>query len=98
MKIDMVPQLNPTRGGSVKVGNVYTNPHGKFYKIVVAIVTPEHSINHGSRFNNVVMLHISTSGHIVGSSNQPMQYISQHQDLVGIVKSMPTLKIEWLKK
>jgi hypothetical protein len=33
MKVEMIPRLHPRRGGEVKVGNVYTNPHGRpFYK------------------------------------------------------------------
>lgn len=92
----MVPQFHPRRGGEVKVGNVYTNPHGKnFYKIVVGMVVREFDRR---PWNNVIMLHVNTAGEIVGSSNQPLTYISEHQDLVGIVKVMPSLKIEWFSQ
>lgn len=92
----MDPMIRPHRGGEVKVGNVYTNPHGKsFYKVVVGIV--DTSTVRGRRpWNNVVCLHINISGDVVGSSNQPVTYVSEHQDLIGFVKDMPSLKIEWL--
>lgn len=38
MRIEMTHKLKPRRGGEVKVGNVYTNAHGKnIFKIVVGI-------------------------------------------------------------
>ncbi len=93
MKIEMSPKLHPRRGGEVKVGNVYANPHGKnFYKIVVGIPTQ------AQRWNNVVCLHVDTSGNVVGASCSPKLYVSEHQDLVGFVNNMPSLKIEWLKE
>ncbi len=96
MKVEMLPKLAPRRGGEVKEGNVYTNPHGRaFYKVVMGIIPPEYS--NRARYNNVVMLHVDSTGHIVGASVQPRIYVSEHQDHVGIVKSMPTLKIEWLE-
>lgn len=97
MKVEMIPQLKPRRGGEVKEGNVYTNPHGRpFYKVVMGIIDPSYS--NRARFNNIGMLHISSTGHIVGASVQPREYVQHHQDLVGVVKSMPSLKIEWLKQ
>lgn len=96
MKVEMVPQLKPRRGGQVLVGNVYTNPHGRpFYKVVVGIIPPEYS--NRARWNNIVMLHIDSTGNIVGASTQPTKYVSEHQDHVGTVRNMPSLKIEWLK-
>jgi hypothetical protein len=97
VKVEMVPQLHPRRGGEVKVGHVYSNPHGRpFYKVVLGIV-PE-TWGRSKTFNNIVMLHVTSLGEVVGSSCQPQLYVSEHQDHVGIVKNMPTLKIEWLKK
>lgn len=97
MKIEMTPKLAPQRGGEVKVGNVYSNSHGRtFYKVVVGIVPPDW----GSRgkYNNIVMIHVTSNGEIVGAACQPHRYVSDHQDLVGVVKNMPTLKIEWLSE
>lgn len=92
MKIEMTPKLHPRRGGEVKVGHVYTNDHAKhYYKIVVGMFDADR----GS-YKNVICLHVSGTGEIVGCSRNPQNYISEHQDLVGIVKDMPTLKIEWL--
>ena len=96
MKIEMVPEIKPRRGGAVKVGNVYTNPHGRpFYKVVMGIIDP--SWSNRARFNNIVMLHVNSLGQIVGSSVQPELYVREHQDHVGTVRSMPSLKIEWNK-
>jgi len=97
MKIEMTPKLHPRRGGEVKIGNVYNNPHGKtFYKVVVGM--PTQTARGNRSYRNVVCLHISTSGEVVGCSANPADYISNHQDLVGQVKNMPTLKIEWFEK
>jgi len=97
MKVEMIPALKPRRGGKVKEGNVYTNPHGRnFYKVVMGIIPPEWS--NRARYNNIVMLHVSSTGQIVGASVQPETYVCNHQDLVGTVKNMPALKIEWLKE
>jgi hypothetical protein len=96
MKVEMIPQIHPRRGGEVKVGNVYTNPHGRpFYKVVLGIV-PE-SWGRSARYNCIVMVHVTSLGEIVGASVQPKVYVSEHQDHVGTVRNMPTLKIEWLK-
>lgn len=95
MKITMTPTLTPRRGDPVEVGNVYANAYGNpHYKIVVAII-PTDSRN--QPYNRVVCLHINTTAGIVGCSRAPEEYISNHQDLVGKVKSMPELKIEWLR-
>lgn len=97
MKVQMVPRLHPRRGGEVVEGNVYTNPHGRaFYKVVMGIIPPEFS--NRAKYNNVVMMHVDSTGHIVGASVQPMIYVSEHQDLVGVVRNMPSLKIEWLQR
>ena len=96
MKIEMIPQIRPRRGGEVKVGNVYTNPHGRpFYKVVLGIIPADWS--RSSRWNNIVMVHVTALGEIVGASVQPTKYVSEHQDHVGTVRDMPTLKIEWLQ-
>lgn len=97
MRVEMIPRLSPRRGGPVKVGNVYTKPHGRpFYKVVVGII-PE-SYRGRAKWNNIVMLHVDALGNICGASCQPTIYVSNHQDHVGTVKNLPTLKIEWLSK
>ena len=95
MKVHMHPTIEPRRGGEVLVGNVYTNKHGRpYYKMVVGIIERE-----GNRpWNNVVMLHVDATGRICGSSNQPIVYVKDHQDLMGRVAQMPDLDIEWLKE
>lgn len=96
MKIEMMPKLKPRRGGEVKVGNVYINPHGRpFYKIVLGLIPPDWGRR--AKFNNVVCLHVTSTGEVVGASCNPQLYVSEHQDLVGEVRNMPSLKIEWLK-
>lgn len=95
MKVSMTPKLHPRRGAEVEVGNVYINPHGRpFYKVVLGKVPSDWGRN--GKWNNIVMLHITSTGDIVGASCQPTKYVSEHQDLVGKVKNMPELKIEWL--
>jgi hypothetical protein len=94
MKAKMEPTIKPRRGVPVLVGNVYTNPHGRpYYKIVLGIVAQERD----RPWNCVVMLHVSATGDIVGSSNQPIAYVRDHQDLMGKVNNLPDLKIEWFK-
>ena len=96
MRVEMMPKLHPRRGSEVKEGNVYTNPHGRnFYKVVMGIIPPEFS--NRARYNDIVMLHVDSGGNVVGASVQPKIYVSEHQDLVGIVRNMPPLKIEWLQ-
>lgn len=89
------PLLHTSRGGPVKVGNVYTNPHGKpHFKIVLGIVAKERE----RPFNNVALLKIFATGEIAGCCMEPETYVRDHQDLVGVVESMPTLKIRWNRK
>jgi hypothetical protein len=89
------PMLHTYRGGPVKIGNVYTNPHGKpHFKIVLGIVN---QINHRP-FKNVALLKILATGEIAGCAMEPEKYVQDHQDLIGIVEEMPTLKIKWLRK
>lgn len=95
MKVEMTPKLHPRRGGEVKIGNVYNNPHGKsFYKVVVGM--PTETSRGRPAYKNVICIHVNTAGEVIGCSANPDTYISEHQDLVGIVRHMPTLKIEWL--
>ena len=78
------------RGGPVEIGNVYSNPHGKnVFKIVVGKIKEKH--------HNIVLLNVNHKGEVVRGVNEPECYIRDHQDLVGKVKSFPTLKIEWLR-
>lgn len=91
MKVEMTPTLHPQRGGEVKEGNVYSNAHGRFYKIVVGLK------GNGRGYRNVVCIHVDIMGDVVGCSTNPATYISEHQDLVGVIKEMPNLKIEWLR-
>ena len=98
MKVEMGRRLHPRRGGPVLVGNIYSNPHGRnYYKVVVNVLT-KNSTGWRQRYTNVIMLHVDTLGNIVGSSNQPETYVSEHQDLVGKVKGMPTLKLDFFQK
>lgn len=96
MKVILDPTITVHRGGEVKVGNVYSNPKFRYWRIVVGIIPP---VEIGrSRWNNVVCIHVDIDGNIVGASCQPTRYMSEHQDLVGHVKTMPSMKIEWLHK
>lgn len=96
MKVTLDPKIVVHRGGEVKVGNVYSNPKFRYWRIVVGIITYKGS---GRRvWNNVVCIHVDINGDIIGSSNQPSRYMSEHQDLVGFVKQMPSMKIEWLRE
>jgi hypothetical protein len=93
MHVEISPRLYPRRGGEVKVGNVYDTKGQKYCRLVVSIV-----VRQGNRpWNNIICLHIDNRGDIVGSSAAPELYVKEHQDLVGIVREMPALKIEWLK-
>jgi len=95
MKIIMTPTISPRRGEPVVLGNVYANSHGApHFKVVVGIVARD---KWNRPYNRIVCLHISAVGLVVGASRYPEEYISQHNDLVGKVKSMPELKIEWLR-
>jgi hypothetical protein len=95
MKVIMTPSISPRRGDPVVVGNVYANAHGApHYKVVVGMVLQD---KWKRPYNRVVALHISATGAVVGASRYPEEYIREHNDLVGRVKSMPELKIEWLR-
>lgn len=96
MKITLDPKIIVHRGGMVKVGNVYSNPKFRYWRIVVGIIKDDGTRR--SRWNCVVCIHVDINGDIVGSSNQPIKYMSEHQDFVGIVKHMPSMKIEWLRE
>jgi hypothetical protein len=93
-----VKALAPTafrRGGEVKIGNVYTNPHGRpHYKIVLGIIIRD---NRARPYNNIVLYKVFADGSCAGASVEPEAYVRDHQDLVGTVTNMPTLNIEWLK-
>lgn len=95
MKVEVSPRMFPQRGGEVEVGNVYSNDHARYFKVVIAIATKR---NGRSPWNNVVCIHIDATGEIVGASCQPRNYMREHQDLIGKVKSMPSMKIEWFKE
>lgn len=93
MKVEINPPIKPKRGSPAKVGNVYSHPWGRHYRVCLAVVDRK-----GTRpWNNVVLLHVNVYGEIVGCSNQPEAYVADHCDLVGHVKDMPSLKIEWNK-
>jgi hypothetical protein len=94
IKVEMPEQLKPIRGGPVTVGNVYTNAHTKYFRLIVAIVPKA-----GNRpWNDVVCLHLNIFGDIIGCSNQPYDYVSNHMDLVGKCNlNMPALKVEWVR-
>lgn len=95
MKIQLPAPLSLRRGVDPKVGNVYQNPHGRpFFKLVVGVDDEQLR----RKWNCVIMLHIDAKGRVVGSSNSPFNYVKEHHDLVGIVKNMPDLKVEWLRK
>lgn len=94
MKVTLDPKITIHRGGEVKVGNVYSNAKFRYWRIVVGI--NEHKGSGRKVWNNVVCIHVDINGDIVGSSNQPMNYMREHQDLVGVVQKMPSMKIEWL--
>jgi hypothetical protein len=82
------------RGGPVEVGNVYTNPKNRYFRIALNVIKRKD----GRPWNNVVCIHVDSNGEIVGSSNQPEIYMSEHQDLVGKIKEMPSMKIEWINE
>jgi hypothetical protein len=99
MKAIIEPKLAPRRGGKVEVGNVYTNVHagGRYYRLVVSTNARKVS-SFRENWNKIVCLHIDALGNIIGCSMQPELYMSEHQDLIGKVKSLPDFKIEWLKE
>lgn len=88
MKIEMHPEFHPRRGGEVKVGNVYAIKNGTGYSVVIS--------KDGSRYKNIIQIRVDPYGKIISAYNDPETYVREHKDLVGFVKDMPTLKIEWL--
>lgn len=95
LKVTLDPALVIHRGGEVLVGNVYSNVKFRYWRIVVGKIGPQ--VSRRGRWNNIVCLHVDINGDIVGASCQPERYMSEHQDLVGKVKQMPSMKVEWLK-
>lgn len=93
MKVEIEPRLHPNRGGEVKIGNVYSNQKFRYYRLVVGIIDSKHARR--SRWANVVCIHVDATGEIVGCSCQPTVYMREHQDLVGHVTKMPSMKIVW---
>lgn len=93
MKAQLPNDLCPRRGVEPKLGHVYINNKGRpFYKVVVGLLPQE------QKRNGVVFIHVAATGDVVGASCQPHQYVKNHHDLIGFVKDMPTLKIEWYRK
>lgn len=84
-------QLKPRRGAEPSVGNVYSHIKARYYKVVIGIGDPN------ERWNCVHMIHVDATGEVVGTSSQPIPYMQNHQDLVGHVKTLPNLKIDWIK-
>lgn len=94
MKVSIIPNTKSRRGDPVEVGNVYTNPHGRpHYKIVLGIISRAND----RPFNNVAILKVFADGSCAGACCEPQQYLREHQDLIGQVKDMPELKVEWLR-
>lgn len=95
MKVHMTPPLAPRRGDPVEVGNVYANAHGSpHYKIVVSVISRD---AHDQPWNNCVCLHTNGAGDIVGCSKAPQLYLSEHNDLVGRIRELPELTVEWIR-
>lgn len=96
MKVEVIPNSAARRGDEVKVGNVYTNAHGRpHYKIVIGIITREGRFRRPH--NNVAVFKVFADGSCAGAACEPEAYLRDHQDLVGTIKEMPTLKVEWLR-
>lgn len=92
MKVEALPMMHARRGGPVEEGNVYTNPHGRpHYKIVLGKITTQND----RPYRNVVILKVFATGDLAGACCESEAYISEHNDLVGKVHGLPTLKIEW---
>jgi hypothetical protein len=93
MRVEISPRLFPKRGGAVAIGNVYANnrpPAFKTYRIVVGLM------NQTRNYNDTICIHVDGTGGVVGCSANPSNYVRDHWDLIGRVKEMPTLKIEWI--
>lgn len=96
MKVTLDPCILPQRGGDVVIGNVYANnraPAFRDFRIVIGLVE---MVNGRQPWNRVVLIHVDASGSVVGASRQPYNYVKDHWDLIGKVKEMPSMKIEWL--
>jgi hypothetical protein len=92
MRIELPKPVDLRRGVEPEVGMVYQNPHGRpFYKLIVGMAEVR-------KFNRVVMIHVNAMGEVVGCSQSPVTYVRDHHDLVGRVKDMPSLKIEWNRR
>jgi hypothetical protein len=95
MKVEALLPTRLRRGDEVRIGNVYTNPHGRpHYKIVIGIMQRD---KFSKPWNNVAFYKVFVDGSCAGAAVEPMEYIRDHQDLVGIIKEMPTMQIEWLQ-
>lgn len=93
MKVIAHPERRAKRGGPVEIGNVYSNPHGRpHYKIVLGITE---RCSRGRPWKNVAVYKVLADGSCAGAGTEPEKYLSEHQDLVGKVANMPTLKIKW---
>lgn len=92
MKVDISPRKLIHRHSPVEGGNVYSNAHARFFRIIIAIVP---DTIRKRNWNNVVCIHVDATGEIVGTSMQPMLYIKEHQDLCGKIVDMPSMKVEW---
>lgn len=93
MQVVLDAKYHVHRGGPVEVGNVYANQHHLNFRVVLNVMSKT-----GDRpWNNVVCICINPAGEIVGAKCEPEGYLREHQDLVGKVKEMPSLKIEWLQ-
>lgn len=98
MKVEIAPRIYPQRGGDVVVGNVYGNnraPAFRDFRIVVGVVA---LVNGRTPWNKICFIHVDDQGNVVGASRQSEPYVKNHWDLIGRVKEMPTMKIEWLKE
>lgn len=95
MHVEISPRLYAHRGGDVEVGNVYSNDHSRYFRVVIAVA----GLRKGRvPWNNVVCIHVDATGDVIGASCQPIRYMQEHQDLIGKVKQMPSMKIEWFRE
>ncbi len=93
MRVIAHPEKRARRGLPVVEGNVYTNANGRpHYKIVLGIIPRD---ERGRPWNNVALLKVFADGSLAGCAMEPEAYMRDHQDLVGKVSDMPSLKIEW---
>lgn len=90
-----------TLGSPVRRGNVYANKtrHRKRrydYKLVVAVLGGEADpvFNMRAPWNNIVVLHLTQDGRIVGSAVLPERYVQHHHYLVG---SVPAAEHKWFQ-